>query len=366
MNYYKILNEEETHHGLKYHDGLNEDPLEFNPSGNCEPGGIYFAKEDILAFLDYGPWIRQVIIPKGEPIYENPGSPKKWKAKRVILGPRREIDLQVIKELVEEGADIHARDDCALRSWYKLSNSESQLTSKNLDSLKTATYTVVEDKTYGRLMFLNDNVAVENELVSLAKKKLSEQAGIDYDVPGSKHVDKPNDGFITADCEKCLKNNCGQWMPPKADIKLINQFESCYELNCKTRGLNYVCKECDKLALTSDGKKASQWFKDYISVLRNKSSFIAKDAIFEGVKGPNPVYIKGIKCWRRYRLGSWVTMKDVFNSIIKSACFLSFSKVLIKIMCFLAEFFLEILGFPRLYQLFPPIQALELYRPLVD
>jgi len=77
---------------------------------------------------------------------------------------------------------------------------------------------------------------------------------------------------------------------------------------------NYVCKECDKLALTSDGKKASQWFKDYISVLRNKSSFIAKDAIFEGVKGPNPVYIKGIKCWRRYRLGSWVTMKDVFNS----------------------------------------------------
>ena len=115
VNYYKILNEEETHYGLKYHDGLNEDPLPFNPSGNCEPGGIYFSREDILAFLDYGPWIRKVTIPEGEPIYENPGSPKKWKAKRVILGPRRRINFQVIKELVEEGANIHVYNDYALR-----------------------------------------------------------------------------------------------------------------------------------------------------------------------------------------------------------------------------------------------------------
>jgi len=115
MNYYKILNEEETHHNLKYHDGLNVDPLEFNPYGDCESGGIYFSREDILAFLDYGPWIRQVALPEGEPIYENPGSPKKWKAKRVILGPRRKIDLQVIEELVEKGANIHVYNDYALR-----------------------------------------------------------------------------------------------------------------------------------------------------------------------------------------------------------------------------------------------------------
>jgi len=121
MNFYKILNEEETHHGLKYHDGLNVDPLPFNPSGDCEPGGIYFAREDILAFLNSDSvWIRKVTVPEGEPIYENPGSPKKWKAKRVILGPRRRIDLQVIKELVEEGADIHAGNDCALL-WAALS-----------------------------------------------------------------------------------------------------------------------------------------------------------------------------------------------------------------------------------------------------
>ena len=115
MNYYKILNEKETHHGLKYHDGLNVDPLPFNPSGDCESGGIYFSREDILAFLYYGPWIRQITLPEGEPIYKNPGSPKKWKAKRVILGPRRKIDLQVIEELVKEGANIHADNECALR-----------------------------------------------------------------------------------------------------------------------------------------------------------------------------------------------------------------------------------------------------------
>ena len=114
MNYYKILNEEETHHDLKYHNGLNVDPLPFNPSGYCASGGIYFAREGILAFLNYGLWIRQVALPEGEPIYENPGSPKKWKAKRVILGTRKRIDLQVIKELVEEGVNIHTSNDYAL------------------------------------------------------------------------------------------------------------------------------------------------------------------------------------------------------------------------------------------------------------
>ena len=117
MNFYKILNKEETHYGLKYHDGLNVDPLPFNPSGNCEPGGIYFSREDILAFLNFDSvWIRQVTLPEGEPVYEIPGSPKKWKAKRVILGPRRRINFQVIKQLVEDGANIHTFDDWPL-SW---------------------------------------------------------------------------------------------------------------------------------------------------------------------------------------------------------------------------------------------------------
>jgi len=114
MNYYKITNENEIHYKMAYKTGLNVDVLPFNPSGNCERGGIYFSREDILTFLDYGPWIRKVELPEDAKVYENPGSPKKWKADRVILGERRKIDLQVIKELLEEGADPKANDSFAL------------------------------------------------------------------------------------------------------------------------------------------------------------------------------------------------------------------------------------------------------------
>lgn len=115
MDYYKITNEKENHNGLQYKTGLNVDILPFNPSGDCKPGGIYFAREDILAFLEYGPWIRKVFIPKGANVYENPGLPEKWKADKVILGEREEINLEVIKRLIEEGANPKADESYALR-----------------------------------------------------------------------------------------------------------------------------------------------------------------------------------------------------------------------------------------------------------
>jgi len=105
MDFYKILNKEEHHHNLQYKTGLNIDPIEFNPSGDCKPGGIYFSREDILAFLGYGFWIRKVTIPEDAKIYENPGKPKKWKADKVILGEREEINLEVIKRVIDEGAN---------------------------------------------------------------------------------------------------------------------------------------------------------------------------------------------------------------------------------------------------------------------
>ena len=116
MKFYKITNEEEYHYGLQYHTGLNVDILPFNPSGDCEPGGIYFSSKDILAFLDYGPWIREVIIPEDAQVYENPGFPKKWKADKVILGERRRIDIDVVKKLIEEGANTKA-DNSRVLQW---------------------------------------------------------------------------------------------------------------------------------------------------------------------------------------------------------------------------------------------------------
>ena len=114
MNYYKVTRQDETHRRMTYHDGLNEDPVTWNPSGDCEAGGIYFSREDILSFLDCGVWLRRVEIPPDTPIYENPGRPRKWKAPRILLGPREEITTEVILRLLGEGADIHAGNDYAL------------------------------------------------------------------------------------------------------------------------------------------------------------------------------------------------------------------------------------------------------------
>jgi len=114
MNYYKILNKEENHNGLQYKTGLNIDPLQFDPSGDCEPGGIYFASKDILVFLDFGPWIRKVTLPDDAQIYKNPKSPEKWKADKVILGERKRIDINVIQELIDEGADPKAQNSYTL------------------------------------------------------------------------------------------------------------------------------------------------------------------------------------------------------------------------------------------------------------
>ena len=110
MKYYKITNATEKHNGMKYKTGLNVDVLPYNPNGDCATGGIYFSREDILFFLSYGKWIREVTIPDGEAVYENPGRPKRWKAHRVILGKRRKVTAKVIKELIKEGADVNERD----------------------------------------------------------------------------------------------------------------------------------------------------------------------------------------------------------------------------------------------------------------
>ena len=116
MNYYKILRKDECHNEFQFKDGLNIDTVPFNPTGTCQKGGIYFSREDILAFLNYGPWIRQVTIPEDAQVYKDPeSSPEKWKADKIILGPRKRIDLDVIKSLFKEGADIHSCNDYALR-----------------------------------------------------------------------------------------------------------------------------------------------------------------------------------------------------------------------------------------------------------
>ncbi len=114
--YLKITNLEENHHGLQYMDGLNVDPVPFVKEGTCVPGGIYFTTpEYICNFLHMGCYIREVMVPEDAEMVEDP-SRNKWRASKVILGPRKDLsELETWKWLVDNGSNIHACDNYALR-----------------------------------------------------------------------------------------------------------------------------------------------------------------------------------------------------------------------------------------------------------
>ena len=56
---------------------------------------------------------------------------------------------------------------------------------------------------------------------------------------------------------------------------------------------NLVCRKCDKRAVNEEGV-----------VPRHNN--MTDD-------GDNPVFIDGIKCWRRYRFGGFITMRDDYD-----------------------------------------------------
>jgi len=68
---------------------------------------------------------------------------------------------------------------------------------------------------------------------------------------------------------------------------------------------NIVCLECDKKALCKDDNKAKHMIHKIKSP--TMSDYLEID------DGDNPVYIEGLKCWRRYKFGGWVTMLDPYD-----------------------------------------------------
>lgn len=55
----------------------------------------------------------------------------------------------------------------------------------------------------------------------------------------------------------------------------------------------FVCRKCDTRAVNVDGESPHH------------------ESMYDD--GDNPVFIDGIKCWRRYKFGGYVTMRDQHN-----------------------------------------------------
>jgi hypothetical protein len=113
VKYYKIIAENRTHCGYKFTEGLNTDPLPWNPDVNCKPGGFYFSDaENICGYVNYGPWICKIEVPEDVEIAKKK---TKYKAHEIILGKFKDLrKIKTWKWMIKQGVNIHADDDFAL------------------------------------------------------------------------------------------------------------------------------------------------------------------------------------------------------------------------------------------------------------
>lgn len=122
---FKITNKTEVHHDFRYVTGINTDVLLFNDDINddCCEGGLYFSDaENICRWIDENicrridrdsSFIREVTVSDDEVIIEQRN---KYRAHTIILGERMSLfEVSTWEYLVEQGADIHANGDYALR-----------------------------------------------------------------------------------------------------------------------------------------------------------------------------------------------------------------------------------------------------------
>lgn len=113
MEYYKITNEKENHYGFQYKNGLNILIEEFNSSSfnSCCKGGFYFTDiNNILKFVDYGCYLREVFLPTNDPNFRMIKDPSndKWRANKIILGWRYNLwNVETFRLLRKKGMDTN-------------------------------------------------------------------------------------------------------------------------------------------------------------------------------------------------------------------------------------------------------------------
>ncbi len=116
--FYKITNGKECHNGFQYEDGLNILTDAFAESGSCCKGGFYFTDiNHILKFLTYGVYLRIVELPLTDPDFKCiKDEQNKWRSNRIIFKDRmRLLDVTTFHYLINQGADIRANNDYAVR-----------------------------------------------------------------------------------------------------------------------------------------------------------------------------------------------------------------------------------------------------------
>ncbi len=116
--------------------------------------------------------------------------------------------------------------------------------------------------------------------------------------------------------------------PEKDSLELVCSVcagELGYDQEFASRYQGIVFVSCDESAVTSSGRQASGRFADLDPIPEGvqtetnddgSETYVVSESaayILFDDDCPNPVFVDGRQCWRRYRFGGWVTMLDPFG-----------------------------------------------------
>jgi hypothetical protein len=119
VQFYKLLAADLRHYDFIYHEGLNVDTMPFDPSGNCEPGGLYFTTFEYIPkwYSHHWPLIADVALPDDARVYTEPCGTK-WKADRLVLSNIRPLS-EFLATLDETTLNRMITEDCMMLEHVK-------------------------------------------------------------------------------------------------------------------------------------------------------------------------------------------------------------------------------------------------------
>ena len=185
----KFTNDTDIHNGMKYLTGKNKDVVEFDPSGQCKQGGIYFTTLDYFMthINSCGEFARSVHIEDDARVYVEH---TKLKCNKIILGPKKP-KTELLKELFNKCLENGRHDiiDEILRSrWpYVRYIDEKFLTNEyviHLVQLQPRIIEFIDEKflTYPMQVLINQiaiksNSTTMQQLYTLNNKKYLDNEG---------------------------------------------------------------------------------------------------------------------------------------------------------------------------------------------